>query len=65
MKDLSRSEREHLIDEWIFNQRDREILKRRWLDGICHDKLAEEFGLTDRQIKRIVSRHMKTIQSHR
>lgn len=33
--DLSRSEISHLIDEWIFNERDRQIVKRRLLDGIC------------------------------
>lgn len=33
--DLPRSEWEYLIDEWIFSERDRQILKRRLLDGIC------------------------------
>ena len=36
--DLSRSEVEHLIDEWIFSERDRAILKRRLLDGICYEE---------------------------
>lgn len=31
---LSRSEISHLIDEWIFNERDRAVLKRRLLDGV-------------------------------
>ena len=51
---LSRSEVEKLIDEWVFNQRDREILKRRWLDGICYEPLAEEFDMSVRQVKTIV-----------
>lgn len=50
----SRSEVEHLIDEWIFNERDRKILKRRLLDGICYEPLAEEFDLSVRQVKNIV-----------
>lgn len=50
----SRSEVEHLIDEWIFNERDRKILKRRLLDGICYEPLAEEFDLSVRQAKNIV-----------
>lgn len=54
--DLSRSEIEHLIDEWIFNERDRAILKRRLLDGITYDKLAEEFDLSVRHVKSIVYR---------
>lgn len=51
---LSRSEVEHLIDEWIFNERNRKILKRRLLDGVTYDRLAEEFDLSVRQIKNIV-----------
>ena len=31
MKDLPRSEWERLIDEWIFNEKHRAILKRRLL----------------------------------
>lgn len=50
----SRSEIEHLIDEYVFNERDRKILKRRLLDGICFEPLAEEFDLSVRQIKNIV-----------
>lgn len=43
-----------LIDEWIRNERDRKILKRRLIDGICYEPLAEEFGLSVRQIKNII-----------
>ena len=52
--DLSRSEVAFLIDEWIFNERNRAILKRRLLDGICFEPLAEEFDLSVRQVKNIV-----------
>ena len=52
--DLSRSDIEYLIDEWIHSERDRLILKRRLLDGITYDKLAEEFDLSVRQVKSIV-----------
>lgn len=52
--DIPRSEWEKLIDEWIFNERDRAILKRRLLDGICYEPLAEEFNLSVQQAKHIV-----------
>ena len=52
--ELSRSEIEHLIDEWTLNERNRAILKRRLLDGICYEPLAEEFDLSVRQVKNIV-----------
>lgn len=51
---LPRSEVEKLIDEWIWSERDRAILKRRLLDGIIYEKLAEEFDLSVRHIKKIV-----------
>lgn len=51
---LDRYQWEHLIDSWIFNERDRAILKRRLLDGICFEPLAEEFGLSVQQVKNIV-----------
>jgi RNA polymerase sigma factor (sigma-70 family) len=51
-----RSEWERLIDEWIFNERDRKILKRRLLDGITYEKIAEEFDMSDRQIRAIVKK---------
>lgn len=64
MKDLSRSEIEELIDEWIFKKRNREILKRRLLDGITYERIAEEFGMSTRQIKNIVYRSETIVFSH-
>lgn len=47
LEEKSRTEWEHLIDEWIFDRRDREILKLRLLDGeplkIIADKLNFSF----------------------
>ena len=51
---LDRYQWENLIDRWIFNERDRAILKRRLLDGICFEPLAEEFNLSVQQTKSIV-----------
>lgn len=49
--DLSRTEIEHIIDEYIFNETDRALLKRRLLDGICFEQLAEEFYLSTHRVK--------------
>lgn len=46
-----------LIDDWILNERDRAILKRRIIDGVKYEKLAEEFDLSVIQIVRIVNKH--------
>jgi len=63
-EDVSRSEWEHIIDEWIFSERDRKILKRRLLDGITFERLAEEFDMSVRQTKNIVKRCQQTLFRH-
>lgn len=62
--DISRSELEKVIDEWIFNERDRRIAKRRLLDGVCYELLAEEFNLSERHIKNIVYKTESVIIRH-
>ena len=64
MRDLSKSELLYLIDEWILNERDRNIAKRRLIDGICYEPLAEEFGMSVRQIKNIVYKSENKIFRH-
>ena len=61
---LSRTEWENLIDEWIFNERDRAILKRRLLDGICYEPLAEEFDLSVQQTKTIIYKATEKLIKH-
>lgn len=62
--DLSRSEWENLIDEYIFKERDRAILKRRLLDGVCFEPLAEEFDLSIQQTKTIVYKATEKLIKH-
>ena len=67
MIELSRSEMERLIDEWTIGrhaERDRRILRRRLLDGITFEKLAEEFELSVRQAKNIVYKRQEIIFKH-
>lgn len=54
LEDVSNSDLSELINEWIKSERDRKILKRRLIDGILYDDLAEEFALSVRQVKNIV-----------
>lgn len=56
-KTMTRSELEKLISEQIIGrnaERNRNILRRRLIDGITFDKLAEEYDLSVRQVKNIV-----------
>ena len=60
----SRTEIDHLIDEWIFNERNRCIIRRRLFDGITYEKLAEEFDLSVQQIKTIVYKSQDILSCH-
>lgn len=53
-KGKPRSYWESEIDQWIYKERDRNILKRRLLDGRLYREIADEFEITERQAKRIV-----------
>lgn len=67
MKDISRSEIERLINEYIVGrnaERDRMILTRRLIDGITYERLAEEFDMSVRQIKNIVYKRQEQIYIH-
>lgn len=67
MLDKSRTEIETAIDEWIIGrnaERNRAILKRRLIDGICYEPLAEEFDLSVRQVKNIVYRSQTKLLKH-
>lgn len=54
MKDYTNSQIIALIDEHIHSERDRAIAKRRFVDGLCYEPLAEEFDMSVNQIRRIV-----------
>lgn len=54
--EYTNSQIERLIDEYVHNERNRALLKRRFVDGIRFEPLAEEFGLSVTQVKTIVYR---------
>lgn len=54
MIEYSNSQIAVAIDEYVHSERDRKILKRRLIDGICFEPLAEEFELSVRQVQNIV-----------
>lgn len=67
LQELSASEVCRLIDEWIIGrngERDRMILKRRLIDSVCFEPLAEEFDISTRQVKNIVYRGEAKIFRH-
>lgn len=57
MTECTNSYLTQIIDEHIRGrnaERNRAILKRRLIDGVCFEPLAEEFDISTRQCKRIV-----------
>ena len=64
LEGISRSELEHLIDEWILNERDRKILKRRLLDHVIFESLAFEFDLSVRHVKTIVYKNEERLTKY-
>jgi hypothetical protein len=54
MIEYTNSQISQIIDDYIHSERDRAILKRRLIDGICYEPLAEEFDMSVAQIKRII-----------
>lgn len=53
-EDLSNSQLSEMIDEWIHSERDRDIMRRRLIDGKTYEFIAEEQDMSVRQIKNIV-----------
>lgn len=52
---MTRSEIEYAVDERVIcrqnAQRNREIFKMAYLDGISQERIAEQYGLTPRQVQ--------------
>lgn len=64
MTEYSNSEISKIIDEYIHSERDRKILKRRFIDGVYYEPLAEEFDLSVKQIKNIIYKNESKLFKH-
>jgi len=62
--EIPRSKWESLIDEWIFNEQHRQILKLNLLDGWTYERLAEKFEMSPRQVARIIPRLQNQLFKH-
>lgn len=64
---LSRSEWEKLIDEYVIgrnSERNRQILKRRLLDGLTYERLAEEFDMSIQNVCSIIYKCQDKVFKH-
>lgn len=62
--ELQNSRIREVIGEYVQGERDRHIMERRLIDKIVLERLAEEFELSDTQVKRIVRRWSEVIFRH-
>ena len=53
-----------IIDDYVHNARDREIIRDKLVDGITYDALAERYGLTYERVKVIVREGRQTIEQY-
>ena len=61
---LSRSDLEYIINQWIFNERHRLILSDRLFNGTTYERLAEKYDLSTQQVKNIVYKAMDRLERH-
>lgn len=59
--EYTNSEIRLLIDEHIHSERNREMLKRRLIDGVPFEPLAEEFEISVRHCKTIIYREQEKL----
>ena len=62
--DLSKQQVLDLIDAYIFNERNRQIVTRRLLDGVGYENLAEEYSLSVNQAKTVCYKAIEKISAH-
>lgn len=62
--DLPRSAWMELAEEWVFNEDDRRMFIRKHLDGLTHERVAEESELSVQQTKARIRAVEKVLQQH-
>lgn len=65
--DLSRSEWEKIIDEYVIgrnSERNRKMLKRRLLDGVTYERLAEEFDMSVQNVCSTIYKCQDKVSKH-
>ena len=64
LKNISNSDIQQAIDDWIHNKRNRDILHDRLIDGLIFDELSAKYSLSVQQVKSIVYKGTNTIFNH-
>ena len=64
MIEYTNSQIRDIIDEHIHSQRDRELLKSRYIDGLTYEKLAEKYDLSVKQVRNIILKSEVALFKH-
>ena len=64
MMEYTNSRIRELIGEYIHSDRDRDLLVKRLIDGHTFERLAEEFDMSDRQVKRVIYKLQEQLFKH-
>lgn len=64
LEDMDNYEIADAIDRYVRGERNRQILKRRLLDEVCYEPLAEEFDISVSQLKRILTKAQSQLYNH-
>lgn len=64
LNDMDNYELSDAIDRYVRGERARAILKRRLIDEICYEPLAEEFDISVSQLKRILLKAQSQLYQH-
>lgn len=64
MTDYRNSDMITVIDEYVHNVRDRDILKRRFIDGQTYEEIAFSVDMSVRQIKNIIYKQGDKLFKH-
>lgn len=55
---------EYVISQYVHSERDRNILRRWFIDGKLQKEIADEYGLTIRAIRKIIVKHEAVLFRH-
>ena len=61
---MDNEERAYYIDKYVRGERNRAILKRKLIDEITHERIAEEFNISVTHVKRILSKTQEQFFKH-
>lgn len=61
---LPSSEINRLIDEWIHDRRNREVLRLALLDNLTYEEISEEVSLSTQQVKSITIKGVNNMKLH-